>query len=703
MNSFQPVRFPAHFLVLFCLLLSPRSMAVARAQPSLPSLFKVGRDAFEDARYDEAVKHFGAIVNENPSFRLTDQGTASFWLGKTHAARSEDSQALDAWRAGMRALESEEALDVLLADAYIRSVFKERVQSEYIKAIDAYLSILGRVGSEIRPHEQTIADLYVRQMIFLLPDELQRRVVDAFVEPKGKVVYESRAGEMLEKWWRSQDPMPATLWNERIAEHLERVTEAEVSYASSDSPSGFDDRGKLYVRLGPPSKVERIRSYFLNSRKALMAEVEFAGVSHIPRNEFWTYSHLGLAARYLFASEKGAFRNAGLEGMMPSVLRRGFSSSDRGRFRASLSIQLMREFLYELAWLDPGYTAAYLRVDDAVEGRGPPIPIFIVVGMLMQETKVVERQLEKKRRTEVPRISSSFSTEPSFPVELRIARFLDVDGTTRTEVYWAVPAGELIPSPGVYLEILRKRPRLSYEYLIHLSAVQQESGFQTRKITREKYRLSDNYSDDSDSPVYTTIVRGDTGLYHLALQWDQYMVHESGNVEDPEIHSFIRRGVQRMDSLAALDPSPGTLVMSDLVPLVAGSIEETDPVRDEQGFREPVYIRKEITPQTNLALYFEVYNLVFGDDDQTHYTVSYEVSFDEKRQGIAGLLGRRELETTAVSASRTGYSVTAREYVALDLGEWDTAEQLHITVRFTDETTGNFVERSLEFDLVDSE
>ena len=691
------LRYVKTFAFLLLLLFSS---VQAWAQPELTSRFRAGREAFEAARYDEAVQQFSAIVKENPGFRLDIQGAAVFWLGKAHSARSEHSQALDVWRGGIRALESEEAFDVLLADAYTRSVFKERVQSEYVRAIDAYLGMLDVVGSKLRPHEKNVVDLHVRQMIFLLPDELRRRVVDTLGEPRDKMVYDSGAGALLVNWWHSQDPLPASVWNERVAEHLERVTEAGASYASLESPSGFDDRGKLYVRLGAPSQVERIRSYFLNSRKALMADAEFAGVSFLPRNEFWTYSHLGRAARYLFAWERGAFRHAGLEGMMPNVLRRGFSSSDRGRFRASLSIQLMREFLYELAWLDPGYTATYLRVDDAVEGRGPPIPIFIVVSMLMQETKVAERQLETKRRAEVPRSSSGFSTAPSLPVELRLARFLDADGTTRTEVYWAVPAGELVPPPGVHLEILRKHPRLSYEHMILLSAVQQQMDFQPRKITRRKYSLSDNYSDDADSPVYTTIVRGDTGLYHLALQWDQYMVHETGNVEDPEDHSFIRRGVQRVDSLAALDPSSGTLVMSDLVPLVAGSIEETDLVRDEQGFRAPVYVRKAITPQTNLALYFEVYNLVFGDDDQTHYTVSYKVSVDEKREGIAGLLGRRELVTTAVSTSHTGYSLTTREYVMLDLAEWDTADRMLITVRLLDEVTGKAADRSIEFVLM---
>ncbi|MEM6336621.1 MAG: GWxTD domain-containing protein, partial [Bacteroidota bacterium] len=56
---------------------------------------------------------------------------------------------------------------------------------------------------------------------------------------------------LLEHWWRQTDPMPATVLNERLIEHLRRVAFAAETYA--DAQGSVDDRGKLYVRLGRPS------------------------------------------------------------------------------------------------------------------------------------------------------------------------------------------------------------------------------------------------------------------------------------------------------------------------------------------------------------------------------------------------------------------------------------------------------------------
>ncbi|MCH8276485.1 MAG: hypothetical protein IIA50_02955 [Bacteroidetes bacterium] len=380
----------------------------------------------------------------------------------------------------------------------------------------------------------------------------------------------------------------------------------------------------------------------------------------------------------------------------------------------------------ELAWLDQNYTTSFLDVDQIVwdlrerqagsslyratlgstpayvKIRGQLVPIGTARLMLMQQSEVVEHQLARKRSTEVPKSSSGFSVAPPLPVDFRRARFLEEDGTTRTEIYWVIPAGGLIPPFGIQLEILRRYARLSYQHLIHVSAVQQTPEYRTRKITRERYRLADEYYNDADAPVNTTIVKGDTGLYHLALQWDQYMVYESGNESVPENLSFVKTGMHRVDSLWALSPNPRTLVMSDLVPLVAETLTETTSIRDEKGFLVPVYVRRSITPRATLALYFEAYHLLYGSDDQTHYTVSYEVAYDRKRGGLAGLLGKRQEITTAASTRHTGDSLTIREYVSLDLSEWEDAKVLRITVRLTDETTGNTAERTLEFDLVAS-
>ena len=100
---------------------------------------------------------------------------------------------------------------------------------------------------------------------------------------------------------------------------------------------------------------------------------------------------------------------------------------------------------------------------------------------------------------------------------------------------------------------------------------------------------------------------------------------------------------------------------------------------------------------SSLALYFEVYHLTFGADDQTHFMVEYEVTRREKRGGIAGLLGKSKNAVTSARTHYTGHARTTREYILLDSEDWEGEGSLTITVRVTDETTGQQIERAIEF------
>ena len=50
------------------------------------------------------------------------------------------------------------------------------------------------------------------------------------------------AGSFLATLWRTQDPLPASALNERVAEHLARVAYSTKNYAFSGGRTGFDDR-----------------------------------------------------------------------------------------------------------------------------------------------------------------------------------------------------------------------------------------------------------------------------------------------------------------------------------------------------------------------------------------------------------------------------------------------------------------------------
>ena len=104
-------------------------------------------------------------------------------------------------------------------------------------------------------------------------------------------------------------------------------------------------------------------------------------------------------------------------------------------------------------------------------------------------------------------------------------------------------------------------------------------------------------------------------------------------------------------------------------------------------------------PELPLGLYFEIYHLAFGDDDQTHYTIAYEIARSQK-QGLLRFLGRGEQERTTAQTPYTGQSRTARETIVLDMSEWEGEGELEVRVQITDDVTGREVERVLVFELL---
>lgn len=116
------------------------------------------------------------------------------------------------------------------------------------------------------------------------------------------------------------------------------------------------------------------------------------------------------------------------------------------------------------------------------------------------------------------------------------------------------------------------------------------------------------------------------------------------------------------------------------------------------------YPFRTLSPDTPLLLAFEVYHLTYGADDRTHYTVSYEVD-GEAKGGWTQLFRGADPQRTRTTMTRDGTSRRSDERILLDLSELDHDEtqDVRVSVRVTDETTGRTVTRSLDFVLSPSE
>lgn len=570
---------------------------------------------------------------------------------------------------------------VAQANRLVRSTFQAGTRRRFAEAASAYLRLITAPLDRLTPRERAIVRCHHRQLALILPDSLQPPVEAAATEP-------ARPIRGLRTWWRAQDPLPATPENERLITHLQRVAHAVDAYRDDEAAHGVDPRGEVYIRLGPPARTTTVR--FNASRVITLVRTSTTLTrSDFPANEYWVYPHVDEHAKYIFVKQGGRWQIGTALDLVPRFFQIGLSASDRGRQRAQGLGTLLEEIYSQLGTVDVDYGPWYQAAFDATA-----VSLSGSMTSRMRQVITQGREYEAQRafdRTQsVPRTAASVADDTDdLPVDVRIARFLETDGTTRTEIYWA-------PKPGALRLDDRDERFPSYEAweddLLLFAAVPHDRAFERRAIHYERYMLQATDEGRATIGPQTYAVTGDTGRYHLRLQWQQHIARRSA--DSVAVGPRIKVQAARFDSLTALNPAPGTLTMSDLKPLRPTAGEAREPATPYPfGFwnlQEP------------LLLHFEVYHLARNENDQTQYTVAYEVERQARQGGLRGWMGGTEAARTTAATTYTGTTRTAQERILLQFDDTDLASAdgtVRITVRVTDETTGQQVERTITFDL----
>jgi GWxTD domain-containing protein len=668
----------------------------------------MGITAVEEGRYDAAIRHLRAVLDERPQYRHPRDGAAAWWLGRAHRMRGDSSAAHAAWRAGVNALGATDAFDVRLTDAYLRSVFDRGKEREYRTAATLYLRLLSRAERPLSPAERAVVHRHLAQVRELLPSGLRTAVEHLLDSDQAS---RKDTAPRVATWWHRQDPRPATRHNERVVEHLRRVSEAEQQFPSSRDAAGFDERGHLFVRLGEPS----VRTTLDNEALETDELTAFGGVSYVqsvvPPHEVWAYPALSDHATYIFVEQNGDYTLGTVRGLLPPQLRR--VSAVQGS-RAGLALRVLRDYYDQLATLAPNYLQMWnairnyellaseetnaarmqsLSTMESTLGGGTQSVTESMPEAATQTLWAAQREdayLARKRRETVPRVrSAAVDPTEALPMTVRTARFLTEAGETRTEVYWAVDPSDLSPSPANELQLLQSGLAEPDRYVLRLTSVRYGPRYASRHVARRTMTLP----AAGEPRTYVLSVPEATPTYHLALQWDQLAPRANG----APVH--VRRGTHRADSLQALSPAANRLQLSDLVPLRADALQPGAPVRDEKGFRVEPYPYDHVAPETSLALYLEAYHLAYGPGDRTRYTVEYRIVQRTERDGIRGWFGGTTERATAQAATYESTSRRVQEYVTIDLAPYADASEVRVDVRVTDEVTGESAERSIRFTI----
>lgn len=606
----------------------------------------------------------------------------------------------------------------------------------------AYGYVLAAARPDLPPDVQALAVRPLAQLAPLLAPALRDSVLAGpWAEAPAEATRErfvSDAGAALLRWWRLRDATPLTPQNERLLEHLRRTVEAEARYGHSERVTGYDDRGEIFVRLGPPDLTIEVT---VGNSGALVSNsgIEIPDVLEVVRftpgvslqtavepNEVWAYPSISDAADYIFVRGGEGYERARPEQLLNPQLRR-----PQGRAAPSvngspavqdnhnaLAFQVMLQVYRQLARLDPAYgqleSSLYRWLD-----RLRPLALPVFLSQTMTETRIAGQEARAREAKRVPRqVGSETRRAAPFALALRTARFLDADGTTRLEAYWAPEPGALAVDPeavrhaatyGATPGINILRPRYHLQAGLRLLDAQG----QTRSLDVMQVPVPPAAAQPGATvPAQTHVLVGlgaDLGAGHVALQADQHLMparpaEGASASSDEALGPLVQRTVVRLDRLRALPSDPGRLLLSDLRPMLAPP-SLLAQVRDPATAYNLAYPYPKLLPDAPLALYFEVYHLTFDPStEQTRYRVTYEVMQETERGGLRRLLGPdADREATTTEVVQQGRSRRAEELITFDLQALalDGGSRLLVEVVVIDEVSGQTARRTVAFDVLD--
>ena len=501
-------------------------------------------------------------------------------------------------------------------------------------------------------------------------------------------------------WWRAQDPLPASEINERMVEHVRRVQYALKHYGCLSCRSGYDERGDIYVRYGAPERISRVTFDDPLLIDAIYQPGVAVSPADFPDNEFWRYLNLDRDAYFLFVQDDGRYRIGDTSDLLPSVLRAGLGYGGRGKVKSRMLLAVMRTVYRQLAlehphfgsrfnevdsWLSANENVGRLRNRDPLENakiitgatlaqgeQAPPLdldiqsrqPSNLFAQNLILDTRTQDQQAAYQREIRLPPSTSEIlNVLPTFALGVRHARFLNPDGTTTTEIYWHPESTSfLIP------EYQQSREYVIKTFAAHEDAAHTLINTMTKAIRVEMPPATEVVT----IPAQTIEVSGSKGLYHIALQWDQFEVTSEG------IGNRLRVASRRIDSLYALDARGFALEMSDLKALIH------DVNTDELVPWPHHWVHKGM----RFGLGFEIYHLTYGTADQTSYQITYQVASKNRR-------------ASSIKVEFEGQDRMEAEEVYLDLSRRE--GEIVVTVSVQDLLSGQQVSRSLTVMMYDEE
>jgi hypothetical protein len=663
--------------------------------------------ALEQDRPDHTMTVLGPIVSAEPGCSTDTEGAVAYWLSVASGQAGHSAAVPGILATALRATEEAGLRDLRLTDAYITALLDKGDARSVALAAAEYLAFWQIATPPFQDWEQEVVERHLAQVRPLLAGtdvlpEFGRQRADR------SPPYELRPadGYAIARWFASEDPFPASELNERVAEHLLRVTHALEQFASDYYRAGFDERGDVLIRLGWPTKREAVRFDDFSTITQIARYGVNVSFSDFPRNEIWSYSDIPGVADFIFVEDRILGYQIGTASdLLPLTLRSGFDHTNRGQSRAVSALTAMRLLYEKLALHHSGYSSLYQGVDayfqrqeslramarntafEIGEGLGQDQVQFYnhgtggsdwptdFVRRTISEARAQDRLLMRNREENVPQQRSRLRDGLGSAFrDARFARMLESDGSTRALVFWQDFADASTNDLGE-AATLRTRARV---VSVSEDGLQRSSRLDTllaNPRTGQVYRMQIGVPDQDDN---------------LVLQVDQYAT--VAVEDDAGSDLWLGTSVLEMRDLAPLNDARDALELSDLVPFAIDDVVFARTRLTERfsldDFR--LFPGRGIGSGEAVGVYFEVYNYTGSPAD---YLISYEVI--RRRDG--GVFRRERVEDSFFQSRRTGDTPRLPAAVLIDPAQIQGADHVEILVTVIDLVRDIELERTISF------
>jgi len=555
---------------------------------------------------------FTRLLTEDPDYR-----DVIYQLGYTYQKMGKPDEALKTFKRIKNLMTDYAKANIRIAEVYYEL-------SEYKLSTESYFE-----GIEILEDRDMLDYLFDEQKIILTPFELNQFE---------SAPYEAKR-MLFKKFWKQRDPDPSTPENERLMEHFRRVQFARSTFHFT-APPYYDDRGKTYIKYGPPD--DRYNSP--------------VGALPAKDNESWTYESIEKGLVFDFVADGGYFR---LVEDLTDAAGPGYNYDSR--------LVLAYQLYDQRSHLSRSYAN-------------------LMVGFSQDRLNTFHNnRIEALEKHPGESYRHNFNAKV-FPFLIKSAQFRDDSSKTRVEFYTSFP--------GLVLEFNKvDNEYVSYaDYFIDIL----DTNFNSQVNMRERYsiKVAKVVNMETRHFMLQNNFHLSTGAYEAVFVMNNVDQSVKGvkktniYVRDFNSRRLMLSDIQLSSSITEeLNPLNQSIVKNNLAitPYPFSRVMKSKPIHlyfeiynlemneEDKTNYEVVYIVKTIKAERNL--------------------------WQKTIGGIPRLFSGKGKNIISTNVQREGDSDTAFEYISFDLSNLDRG-LIELKVKITDLNNQNSAENAIEFTLV---